>query len=181
MTTLKELRDTLLSISHPERLLKLADEYLSRFEEMGDSFILPAEHAIVKPVLEFYKGDLDGWVKFVKGTRDKLNKQSDEFRAIQDFYKVLNVRAIQRRTRAVIDVATEVALKKGLIEDNWMAKQHYARRCVQAWKLRKDFMQDEVRRTAPKGRISVDHREALLKDFWAMIAEEVNNGEVPKP
>lgn len=181
MTTLKELRETLTSISHPERLLKLADEYLRRFEEMGDSFILPAEHAIVKPVLEFYKGDLDGWVKFVKGTRDRLDKHSDEFKGIHEFYKVLNVRAIQRRTRAVIDVATEVARLKGLIADNWMVKQHYARRCVQAWKLRKDQLMDEVRRTAPKGRISQDHREALLKDFWAMIAEEVNNGEVPKP
>ena len=181
MTTLKELRDTLLSISHPERLIQLADEYLGRFEEMGDSFILPADHAVVKPVLEFYKGDLDGWVKFVKGTRDRLEKGTAEFNDVHEFYKKLNVRAIQRRTRAVIDVATDVALKKGLIEDNWMAKQHYARRCVQAWKLRKDFMQDEVRRTAPKGRISVDHREQLLKDFWARIAEEVNNGEVPKP
>lgn len=181
MSALLELRDTLLAIAHPERILRLADDYLARFEVLGDDFILPAEHAVVKPILDFYVGDLTGWVKFVRNVRDRLDPQSAEFREVHEFYKTLNVRAIQRRTRAAIDAATASAIRLGLIQDKRADKERYARRCIQAWKLRKDAMLDSVRRASPTGRVSVSHREELLKEFWDQIAEEANSGEVPQP
>lgn len=180
MSALKELRDTLVSISHPERVLRIADHYLQEFEKLGDAFVLPSEYALVKPVLEYYHGDLTGWVKFIKGVRDRLPKGSNEFAEVQEFYKVISVRAIQRRTRALIETATEVACRKGMINGSWESKQRYAKRCIQAWKLRKDNMLNAIRKASPTGRISVDHREDEPRQFWALIEQEVNNGEVPK-
>lgn len=181
MSTLRELRDTLTQIAHPDRVLRLADKYLQDFTENREDFILPKEHVLVKPLLEFYVGDLDGWKKFVRIVRDRLPQGSDERRAVQELYKVLEVRAIQRRNRILIDAATDVAIRKGLLDPTWESKQRYAKRCIQAWKARKDNMLKTVRSQSPTGRVSADHREKLLKEYWTMVSEEVNNGEVPKP
>lgn len=181
MSTLKELRDTLTQIAHPDRVLKLADRYLQDFEDRGEEFILPREHALVKPILEFYVGDLDGWKKFVRIVRDRLPVSSQERHDVQELYKLISVRVIQRRTRTLTDAATEIAVKKQLIPSTWDAKQRYIKRCIQAWKIRKDNMMRTIRRQSPTGRISADHREQLLRDYWEQVAEEVENGEVPKP
>lgn len=86
-----------------------------------------------------------------------------------------------RRSRAIIDVATNIAVRKGMLEDRCEEKQRYAKRCVQTWKLRKDNLLESLRKSSPTGRVSVDHREDVLREFWDQVAEEVNNGEVPKP
>jgi len=181
MTTLREVRDTLLTIAHPERVLRLADSYLQRFEEFGEDFVLPKEHVIVKPILEHYVGELEGWAKFVKSVRDRLEKRSQEYIEVREFYKVLNVRLIQRRTRALLDTAVELACRKGMIDPSWETKQRYAKRCIQSWKKRKDNMLEAVRKDSPSGRVSLSHREELLHEFWAGLAQEVEAGEIPKP
>ena len=181
MSSLGELRATLTAISRPDAWLRLADKYLDDFEQFGQDFVLPKEHRSLAPALEYYVGDLAGWVAFVRSVRDRLEPRSAEYAEVHSFYKTLNVRAIQRRTRALVDVATSLAVKKKLLPDTWDDKQRYAKRCIQAWKLRKDRIKDAVRRESPTGRVSASHRERLLKEFWDTVAEEVNNGEIPKP
>lgn len=181
MTTLKELRDTLTQIAHPDRVLKLADRYLQDFEERKDEFILPKEHALVKPILEYYVGDLDGWKKFIRIVRDRLPPSSQERHDVQELYKLICVRVIQRRNRVLLEAATDVAIRKNLIPSSWDTKQRYAKRCIQAWKIRKDNMLRAVRQQSPKGRVSADHREQLLREYWDQVAAEIENGEVPKP
>ncbi len=117
----------------------------------------------------------------MRSVRDRLDKKSEEFRAVHEFYKPLSVRMIQRRTRALVDSATTLAVRSGQLKDSRADKERYARRCIQSWKLRKDAMLDAVRRASPTGRVSVDHREVLLKEFWDGIADEINRGEFPTP
>ena len=181
MSDLRSVRETLLSISNPAQVLRFADDEMDKLRRQGSMYELSSRHAWLKPLLEFYTEDLEGWLKFIKGTRDKLDRKSAEFRDIQEFYKVLSVRWIQRRTRAIIDVATNLAVRKGILEDTYEAKQRYAKRCVQVWKTRKDLLLDGIRRASPTGRVSIDHREDVLRAFWEQIADEVNNEEVPKP
>jgi hypothetical protein len=180
MSELTNVRDTLLTISHPDRLLRYADDLMEMRRKQGDQFTLTAKDVWLLPILEFYTEDLEGWMNFLKNVRDRLPESSAEREAVQDFYKVVNVRFIQRRTRSILDVAVDVATKKQMIENNWNAKQLYAKRCIQSWKARKDNMLTNVRKSSPTGRVSLDHREELLRDFWEMVSEEVNNGEVPK-
>ena len=181
LVELREARDTLLQIANPDRVLRYADELMNTLRSNREIFELPAAHAWLKPILEYYTDDLDGWVKFLKNVRDRLEPKSDDYKAVYEFYKVINVRAIQRRTRALIDVATNIAVRKGYLEDTWDAKQRYAKRCVQAWKLRKDTLLTNIRKASPTGRVSVHHREEVLAEFWDKLADEVNRGEVPKP
>lgn len=181
MSDLRKVRDTLLEVANPDRILRFADEEMDKLRAQGDMYELAARHAWLKPLLEFYTEDLDGWVKFIKGVRDRLEPKSNEYKEVHAFYKTISVRAIQRRTRAIQDVATSLAVRKGLIPDAYDAKLRYAKRCVQAWKARKDNLLKTIRASSPTGRISIDHREEVLKEFWEGVADEVNNGEIPKP
>lgn len=181
MTTLREVRDTLTQIGHPERVLRYADDLMELRRKQGAEFKLNAADAWLKPLLEFYTEDLDGWVKFTKNVRDRLDKTSTEYRGVYDFHKILAVRNIQRRTRAILDVAIDLAVRKGYIGGAFEEKQRYAKRCIQVWKMRKDALLNNIRRASPTGRISVSHREEVLAEFWDNVAQEVNNGEIPKP
>lgn len=181
MSDLRKVRDTILESANPDLVLRFADEEMDKLRAQGEMYELAARHAWLKPLLEFYTEDLEGWVKFVRGVRDRLPAKSAEQKAVQAFQKVLNVRAIQRRTRAIIDVATSLAVRKNLIPDEYDVKLRYAKRCVQAWKLRKDNLLKSVRASSPTGRVSADAREEILRDFWEQVADEVNNEEIPKP
>lgn len=177
---LKEFRSTLLRLDRPEDVLRLADKYLTQQQEMGDNFVLPREHVMVKPVLDYYAGDLAGWVKFVKGVRDRLPVDGRTYHAgVHDLYRLLNIRLVQQQRRERLDAAVAVAVKKKFVRDSYEDKQRYARRCTQTWKLRRDNM---LKAHVPdRGRISVAEREELLEDFWKQIEAEIANGEVPKP
>jgi hypothetical protein len=177
---LKEFRATVLRLDRPEDVLKLADSYLTRMQEMGDKFILPREHVLVKPALEYYAGDLAGWVKFVKSVRDRLPKDGRTFhQGIQELYRTLEIRLTQQERRERLDAAVAVAVKKRLIDDDYDSKMRYARRCTQVWKIRRDNL---LKAHIPKkGRISLEERDELLTKFWEDIMAEIRNGEVPKP
>ncbi len=182
MSDLRSVRDTLLSISNPGQVLRFVDNEMDKVRAQGDMYELSSTYAWLKPLLEFYTEDLEGWVKFIKNVRDKLPRKSAEYADVRDFHKVVNVRNIQRRTRAMIDVATQLAIRtKKLKADDYHAKLIYAKRCVQAWGKRRDQMLQAIRDASPTGRVSVDHREELLAEFWDRIAREVNEGVIPEP
>lgn len=179
---LKEFRDTLLRIDRPEDVLRLTDDYLQQMEVMGDRFILPKEHELVKPALEQYAGDLIGWVKFVKNVRDRLPAVGRQLHpGVQELYRTLVVRKTQVERRERLDAAVAVAVKKKLIKSDYEAKRIYANRCTQVWKLRRDKMLETAAKMSKTGRLSLDEREVMLDEFWKNISAEIANGEVPKP
>lgn len=179
---LREFRDTLLRLDHPEQVLELADKYLSMFEEMGSNFVLPREHILVKPALDYYVGDLAGWVKFVKGVRDRLPMDGRQYHSgVQEFFRKLEVRLTQQERRERLDAALTKAISKRIIPDDYDSKVRYARRCTQSWKLRRDNMLKSASASTKTGRLSVAERETLLAEFWSNVDAEIANGELPKP
>ena len=179
---LREFRETVLRLDHPETLLILADKYLTDMEAKGDSFILPKEHVAVKPVLEFYAGDLEGWVKFVAGIRDRLPVSGRKFHPeVHMLYRTLEIRLTQQQRRERLSRAVEVAVKKRLIPNDYEEKMRYARRCTKEWQLRKTRLLDALRAGSKQNRVSVAERDSVLRDFWLNIDAEIENGELPKP
>jgi len=179
---LRELRDMLLRIDHPESVLQLADMYLQHLQIAGDNFRLPKEHVLVKPLLEYYADDLEGWVKFVKGVRDRLPQVGRKFHPeVNELYRKLDIRLTQQERRERLDRAVAVALRKKLIADEYMDKMQYSRRCTQEWRLRRERILTAASKVTKGGRTSMADREVLLTEFWATIDAEIDNGEVPKP
>lgn len=148
---------------------------------MGDDFILPKKPEVIKPALEFYSGDLEGWVKFVKGVRDRLPKHGRVFHPeVNELYRRIEIRLTQQERRERLDRAVNMALRKRIISDAVEEKKRYANRCTQAWKLRRDHMLKTASQQCATGKVSVEEREGLLKEFWLHIDEEIANGELPK-
>ena len=179
---LKEFRDTLLRLDRPGEVLRLADTYLRQFEDMGDKFVLPKQYELIKPVLETYYHDLAGWVKFVRGVRDRLPVSGRKYHPeVQELYRTLEIRLMQQTRRERLDKAVAMAVRRKMIESTYDEKMRYARRCTQAWKVRRDNMLTVASKQTSKGRLSVEEREELLAEFWAGIDAEIDNGELPKP
>ena len=180
--SLKEFRGTLLRLDHPESVLTIADKYLSQMEEMGAHFVLPKEHQVVKPALEFYAGDLAGWVRFVKSVRDRLPKAGRGFHVeVNELYRKLSTRLKQQERRERLTRAVDTALRKQLIDDDYETKMRYARRCTKSWELRKENLLANGAKTAKGGRLSVEDRRVMLDEFWRNVDAEIQNGELPKP
>lgn len=179
---LKQFRDVVTRLDHPEQLLSLADKYLRDMETKGDQFILPREHAAVKPVLEYYAGDLEGWVRFVDSIRLRLPKDGRRYHVgVSKLYRVLETRLIQQQRRERLTRAINMAVAKGLIKNEYEDKQRYARRCVVTWQNRKELLLKNLALTAPGTRLHTDDRATALDEFWATVDAEIDNGELPKP
>ena len=178
---LRDLRDRLLTLDHPDKLLRMADQYLSTYALMGETFVLPKEHALLRPIIEYYAGDLLGWLKFVRGVRDRLPPRSVEQGAVQMFYRTLDVRATQQSRRERITIAVSNAVKARAIADTPDAKQVYARRVVQAWSRQRYAEMDEARGRTVRPRLTTEERSEILEKFWEKIDEELSTGGFPQP
>ena len=179
--TLRDVRDTLLQIAHPDRVLRYADGLMELRRKHGDNFTLTSADAWLLPLLEFYTEDLDGWCKFVRGVRDRLEPKTPEYDGVHEYFKVITVRNIQRRTRNLTDIATVLAVKRRLIPDTYDAKQRYAKRCIQFWSLKRRTLLANARLASPKKRLSLGEQEEILADFWDGIEQAVTNREIPAP
>lgn len=179
---LREFRDTLLRLDRPEEILQLADTYLTHMAELGAEFILPKKYELIKPALEYYANDLEGWVKFVRGVRDRLPRVGRQYHpGVNALLRKLEIRLTQQLRRDRLDTAVAMAVRKGLIEGDYETKVRYAKRCTQAWKLKRETMLKNAAMSTKSNRLSVAERELLLAEFWHNIEAEIQNGELPKP
>ena len=160
--------------------LSLANKYMLSIEKMGSEFRLPREHVRVQTLLEDYSYDLPGWMKFVKTARDNMGRGSPGWADMQELFRTIETRCVQRIRWARLDAAISVALKKGLIPDTPEAKIAYAKRCTQVWMARKKNLENVHRADSSNGRITQALREELLAEFWKQIDDEIKNGEVLK-
>lgn len=184
MTTrhpLAELREHLLNAKDPGKLLLMADNYLQSMQKMGNSFVLPHEHTILAPILEYYAGDLRGWVKYVKGIRDRLVRGTEAWDSVYVLYRTLEIRAVQRERRERLSAAVDKAVALGLIEDDVEIKRRYANRCTNEWARMRTARLDSLRAGTSRKRISEDERNEILKEFWDEIDQLIAAGEVPTP
>lgn len=180
MHPLASLREDLLDMPDPAPVLRIADSYLTSMDRLGDSFVLPAEHHLVKPILEYYAGDLPGWVKYVRGVRDRMPLGTGK-NNVHEFFRTIVTRQVQRERRERVNSAVEKALRLGLIEDTPDVKARYARRCDARWKLRRLGLLDALRRKTAKGRVSEAERAEALDAFWNEVDHEISRGELPEP
>ena len=178
---LAELREHLLYLPNAAEILRIADSYLTSMGRLGTNFVLPMEHAVVKPILDYYTGDLKGWVKYVRGVRNAFGRDSDQWTAMQELYRTVEIRNTQRERRDRLHAAIAMAVKRGLIEDTVDERKRYEKRCVQEWMKQRTLMLDAARRGSSKKKLNEDDRAMLLDEFWDNIDQLIAAGEVPIP
>lgn len=158
--------------------LSIADKYMQNYAQNPTAFILPREHKFLKPVIDSYAHNLEGFTHYLAGVRDSMPRKSLAWERTQSLYRRVMGRCVQqeRRLRAdrAIAKATELYGPIGFHERlKWIA-------CLEHdWaKRRLEFLEKHRRRTE-NNRLSTDERTEFLLEFWDNIDTEIAEGKLP--
>lgn len=176
--TLREATRHILDSEEPAKWLELADMYMKSYKQLPDVFVIPADHAILQPVVAAFHADPEAFIDYIKAIRD-MTQPGDERIKLHDLYRTIITRRVMgvRRQRVQNALrAVERALNRPLDPDeaarvSTKLEQHWAKR-------RRDFLKSQRALTA-KGRLSTDVQNSVLKQFWSEIDEEISRGDLP--
>jgi hypothetical protein len=182
MDSLKDLREWFLAdpeVNAP--VFKIADYYLVKYDENAEAFLIPHDHAFVKPVVEAFAGESMAYAKWLrKLTGNYLVKGSPPAVIIGEVAKAAQCRGINRRKRYLEGEAIRQAVIKGMIQDKPVDKQRYKRRVSEVIKREYKALLDGVRAKTKGGRISVEERDEIVTAFWDELLQRYTSGDVPE-
>ena len=175
---LREASRFIVESDQPAEQLRLADMYIHSFNQMPQSFVLPADHAILKPVIEAFHDDIDLFVKYVRAIRDQLPAGDDKV-DVQHLYRTLVTRTVQQARRARIHRALEVVesiVGRQLDQDE---RDRVATKLERLWAYKRMEVMKQARGDTTKGRLSSDVRADVLKGFWDAVDRDIENRHLP--
>lgn len=177
---LPECNNTLLR--NPDKLhdwLSIADKYMQAYAESPKTFLLPRAHEFLKPIIETYALDLEGFTYYLVGLRDSFDRYSTAYKDIQAIYRRVNGRLIQQQRRERVNRA--VAKAEELYGEipftqrmQWMAELEHE------WAKRRLEFLEANRRRYENDRLPTEDRAELLAEFWENIDHEIYEGKIPK-
>lgn len=176
--TLRDSTRYILNAERPEEWLHLADMYIGSYNQMPDAFVLPADHAILQPVIAAFHNDIDAFIAYIEAIRNHY-PPGDQRLSIHTLYRTILTRSIQqsrrdRRARAL--AAVERAMNRKLDADE---REAVGNKLEQRWASdRREFLKSH-RALSVNGRLSTDVRAALLKQFWAEVDDAIARGDLP--
>lgn len=177
--TLPECTNTLLR--NPDKLkdwLSIADQHMQTYAENRATFLLPRAHEFLKPLIETYATNLEGFTEYLLGIRDCFDRQSAAFKDAQAVYRRINGRYIQQQRRARMDRAIAKA------EEMWghipyVSRVQWMAALEHQWANRRlDFLEAN-RRRYQRDRLPSEDRTELLAEFWEQIDTEIYEGKLP--
>ena len=176
-----ELRDTtayLLRVPDVANWLRLADNYIQAYNRMPTGFVLPADHSMLRPVIEAFAKDATAWGDYLRALRDAT--EGLVYDEIHELYRTVSVRALQvvRRTRirkAVLLLLPQVEelLDRKVSYDEQMVM---ARMVEQDWGAQRLALLERERNALTSKRIPTEERAAILDAFWANLDKKLDKG-----
>ena len=179
VSPLKECTNTLLR--NPDKVkdwLSLADKYMQTFAKDEDLFLLPKAHEFLKPLIEAYAKNSEGFAHFLLGLRDCYDKRSAQFVEVQAIFRRVNGRNVQQSRRERIGRAVDKAEElHGEIpytqRMQWMANLEHA------WAQRRLAFLEVQRDRLKLERLNTELRTEYLLEFWDIIDTEIYKGNIP--
>jgi len=161
-----------------EEWLTIADKHMTSYEDNPEVFLLPKAHEFLKPLIEEYSNNLEGFTQYVLEIRDSFDRRSLQFVKVQAIYRRLNGRYVQqsrreRMARAIIKAEAlygEIPYTKRM---QWMAEQEHI------WAQRRLAFLEQQRKRLKQDRLSTDLRTEMLLEFWDIIDTEIYEGNLP--
>ena len=161
-----------------EEWLTIADKHITSYEDNPEVFLLPKAHEFLKPLIEAYSNNLEGFTQFVLEKRDSFDRRSLQFVKVQAIYRRLNGRYVQqsrreRMARAIIKAEAlygEIPYTKRM---QWMAEQEHI------WAQRRLAFLEQQRKRLKQERLSTELRTEMLLEFWDIIDTEIYEGNLP--
>lgn len=163
------------------RWLRLADSYIQSYNRMPDSFVLPAEHAVLQPVIASFATDTAAFAKYIRALRD--GSDGSAYDDLHDLYRVVDMRALQAERRSRIRKAVLLLLpqlEKDVERSLPYEDQLQVARFIEGrWgAMRLDCLASE-RRLRNTKRLPAEERNTALERFWQGIDKAIENGQVP--
>ena len=158
--------------------LIITDKHMTSYASNPEVFLLPKAHEFLKPLIEAYSHNLEGFTQYLVEIRDNFDRRSLQYTEVQAIYRRINGRYVQTSRRERIARATakaeelygEIPYTKRL---QWMAELEHK------WAQRRlAFL--EIQRTRLKQKhLETELRTELLLEFWDIIDTEIYKGELP--
>ena len=172
-----EATKVILAAQSPVEWLRLADMYIMRSSQAQGEFALPAEHAVLSPVIESFRSDPNAFPHYILEIRDRL-QPGDRRRDVNLLYRITRDRILQqsRRLRSgralgVVDVICGRRLEPG-------ERERVARNLEQHWAQRRSESLKAARSKTSTERLNLDERAEQVRAFWEMVDGEIARGEV---
>ena len=74
-----------------EKWLILSDKYMQTFAKDPSMFLLPKTHEFLKPLIEAYATNVEGFVQYLVGLRDSFSKEDMAWGQVQSIQRRVNV------------------------------------------------------------------------------------------
>lgn len=176
---LKECTNTLLR--SPEKMpewLSISDKYMQTYAENPETFLMPRAHEFLKPLIEAYAENLEGFTQYLLGLRDCFDRKSSAFKELQAIYRRVGGRYTQQLRRERINRAVAKAEELfGVIpytrRMQWMADVEHA------WAKRRLSFLEAQRLQIQEDHLPAELRIELLAEFWEGIDNEIYEGKIP--
>lgn len=150
------------------RWIELADNYIRLYNKMPQSFVLPVDHELLKPIIDAFASDAHAFCDYIKALRD--GSSGKEYDDLHYLYRTISLRTLQneRRTRlrkAVENVlpTLERKLDRAL---NYQEKMTVGRVIEQLWGLKRLETLTAERSLRKADRLSAEERSEVLINFW---------------
>lgn len=168
-------------LRNPDKLrdwLSIADHHMQTYAENRATFLLPRAHEFLKPLIETYAENLEGFTEYLLGIRDCFHRQSAAFKDVQAVYRRINGRYIQQQRRVRMERAIAKAEEmNGSIP--YVQRVQWIANLEHQWAVRRlDFLEAHRHRYA-NDRLPSEDRVELLEQFWEQIDTEIYEGKIP--
>ena len=158
--------------------LTIVDKHMTSYADNPEVFLLPKAHEFLKPLIEAYAHNLEGFTQYLLELRDNFDRRSLQFVEVQAIYRRLNGRFVQqsrrdRMARAIIKADTlfgEIAYTKRM---QWVAELEHV------WARRRLAFLEQQRKRLKQDRLSTELRTEMLLEFWDIIDTEIYEGNIP--
>jgi hypothetical protein len=151
---------------------------MQTFAKDPSIFLLPKSHEFLKPLIEAYAFNIDGFVQYLVGIRDSFSKEDLAWEQVQSIQRRINGRYVQqqRRERAAraITKAEELYGKT-----DYHSRLKWVSDLEHKWASRRLLFLDKHRDSLKGERIDTETRAELLLEFWEIIDTEIFEGDVP--
>lgn len=177
-----ELNDTtealLRNPSSIKKWVNLADKYMQTFAKDPETFLLPKTHEFLKPLIEAYARNTDGFIQYLVGLRDSFSKEDLAWEQVQIIHRRVNGRYIQQQRRERSQRAISKA-EAAYGPTDYHTRLKWVADLEHVWASRRLLFLDKHRDAQKAERLDTETRAELLAEFWEIIDTEIHEGRVP--
>lgn len=177
----REATRTLMRQPDIARQLRLVDSYIQAYNRLPNEFVLPADHALLKPIIEAFAADTTAFAQYIRTLRDA--SESHDYDELHDLYRTIDMRAMQASRRSRIRKAVTVLMPEFAKELGrnltYEEQLKMARFIEHRWGAMRLAHMDEERSKHNSKRLPAEERTTALAQFWKDIETALDNNTVP--